>query len=309
MNQPPELPPTPAAEGPGAEDPGEAFRLWIRSQPWARWLGLALRAVGVLGLVVSVALVAATPIATGRAIPAVRSGLHSGAEALVSLADTLDQASQALGSAAEVLQGTGQGLRSVEQSIANTQPLIESVAGLVGESMRATIEGTQRTLETAADGAQAIDQVLRGLGSLSTITGISYDPEHSLEQSLTNAADGLRPIPAALQDIQRDLDNVGGELDTMRGRLSGTASDMDQLAGDLKQFDRDLGQRADGLRDLADRLDRAADSAKLWMWGVALVVELLLVGVAATQLMVYRAGRELSRPVVWPPADSQQAAG
>lgn len=282
------------ADAQGLADPGAAFREWVKVQPWGRWLSLGLRLVGSAGIGLSVIMMIATPILTARAIPVAESGLHAGAKSLAALSDTLGLAQQALGSAAEVLRGTSQALSSMERSIANTQPLIESVAGLVGDTVPLTIEGTQRTLETAVQGAHAIDQVLRGLAALSAFTGVRYDPEHSLEQSLSSAAAGLQPIPEALRDIQGDLDNVGGELDAMRGRMRSTASDLDQFSVDLRQVEQDLGDRSADLLKMADGLQRAADSAKIWMWAVALVGELVLIGVAATQLMVYRAGREFS---------------
>ncbi len=282
------------ADAQGLDDPGAAFREWVQAQPWGRWLSLALRLIGSVGIGLSVIMMIATPILTARAIPVAEVGLHAGAQAMEALSDTLELAQQALGSAAEVLGGTSQALSSMERSIANTQPLIESVAGLVGDTVPLTIEGTQRTLETAVQGAHAIDQVLRGLAALSAFTGVRYDPEHSLEQSLSSAAAGLQPIPEALRNIQDDLDNVGGELDTMRGRMRSTAADLDQFSGDLWKVEHDLGNRSIDLLKLADGLQRAADSARIWMWVLALVGELILIGVAATQLMVYRAGREFS---------------
>lgn len=266
----------------------------VVGRPWSGWLGLALRTLGLVGLVLSVAAMIGTPVATVKAIPAVQSGLRIGADTADSMADSLDLAGGALDGAAEVLDGTGETLVSVEQSIANTQPLIEAVAGLVGSTVPITIEGTQRTLETAVQGAHAIDQVLRGLAALGPLTGVSYDPERSLESSLSEAASGLAPIPQALREVQRELDGVGGELDTMRSRLRSTASDLDQFAGDLQQVSQGLEERAADLRQLANGLRRAADSARTWMWGIAVAVELVLLGMAATQRTLYLAGREAS---------------
>lgn len=275
-------------------DPEVVLRQWVLARPWARWLGIGLRVLGSLGTVFVVAVMIATPILTSRSIPSVQSGLRSGAGTVGSLADSLELAGRALGSAAEVLEGTGDALSTVERSIANTQPLIESVAGLVGSTVPVTIEGTQATLEAAVTGAQAIDQVLRGLAALSPITGVSYDPEQTLEASLSEAAAGLAPIPEALRDIQGELEQVGSEMEAMRQRLRSTSADLERFAGDLRQVERDLGERVEDLRELAAGLDRAAESADVWMWGVVLVLELILIGVAATQLTLYVVGRELT---------------
>lgn len=275
-------------------EPDVLLRQWVQAQPWVRWLSRALRIIGGFGLTVSLLLMVVSPIATARAIPSVRSGLRSGADSLVSLAGSLDLAGEALRSAAGVLEGTGEALSGVERSIANTQPLIESVAGLVGSTVPVTIEGTQRTLEVAVQGAEAIDQVLRGLAALGPLTGIRYDPENTLGSSLAEAAAGLEPIPAALRDMESELEEVGSELDDMRDRLRGTASDLTDFAADLRRVDRELTDRAADLRQLAAGLNRAADSAELWMWGTLVAVELVLLGVAATQLGLVLIGRRLA---------------
>ncbi len=282
-------------EIPDPIDPEVLLSQWVQAQPWSRWLSLGLRVIGSLGTLMVVTLMIAAPIATARAIPGVQSGLRTGADSANSLAESLELGQQALGSAADVLDGTGEALSTVERSIANTQPLVESVAGLVGNTVPVTIEGTQRTLEAAVAGAQAIDQVLRGLAALSPITGVTYDPEQTLEDSLSDAADGLAPIPEALRGIQQELDGVGDEMDSMRTRLRTTAVDLDRFASDLREVDRELGERVEDLRQLAAGLDRAAESANVWMWGAVLVVELILVGAAATQLALYMVGRELAR--------------
>jgi hypothetical protein len=258
-----------------------------------RWLGWVMRVLGVAGITVSIVLALALPFIPSRSIPTVQDALASTAEGLRGVSNSMEHASAGMLSAAELLGSAGHSVLDIAESVQTTKPLIESAAGLIETVGETTLEETNQALASAHDAAQAVDQVLRSLSVLSAVTGITYDPERSLDHSIQDIADGLQPLPQGLIDVSQRLYDTAEGFDEVSTSLDQTGDDLRRLSTELSELGRDLGELSVSLNDHADGLDRLGERVPLMIWLLVGMLEVLLIGVSLAQVTVIKAGRQL----------------
>ncbi len=211
------------------------------------------------------------------------------------LALVLEAASGGLASASVSLRSSAEALAATQENLENSNPLLESLNAFVGEEAPDVIEATRRSLLSAQAGAAAIDQVLQGLASLGPLTGVDYDPEQTLQDSLAEAAAGLAPLPSALRGLESDLDLAASDLDLMQLRISSVARDLHTLAENLERMEDTLTTQVGALEGLADTLDQAAGRASNWLVVGAAVLNILLAWNAVSQYAVYVVGSQYAQ--------------
>jgi ABC-type transporter Mla subunit MlaD len=172
--------------------------------------------------------------------------------------------------------------------------LIDSTAELIGEQAPVIITDTRNALTFAEDGAIAIDQVLRTLAVFGPITGVTYSPERSLNEGLSEVAESLGPLPAALREVGDELGQAASSLETI-------GSSLDEVGEELGSFAEDISGKSAILANLAgdlDTLSRDTNAARGKIGPVVLVLstvlELLLIGQALGQSAIFHVGRSMS---------------
>ncbi len=241
--------------------------------------GMLLQMTGLVGLLLSLSLALVLPAASvlaGRAVGGYLAGAARGAR---ELGTTIGTARGSLDTAALALDDSAGALRSVEDGLKNADPLLASVADLLGEELPTTIDSTRTALVSAQEGAAAMDRVLRGLRLL----GLDYNPDQSLDQSLAQTAGSLEPLPASLKAVERELDtsrrdlsDVDDELETVREDLVILSTELGKLADSLAGYSGDL-------RQAGEALDRSAEFAPTAGWIAGGLLALLALTSAAAQ--------------------------
>lgn len=258
-----------------------------------RWLGWLMRLLGVMGMAVSIMLALALPFVPSRAIPAAQNTLVSSAGALRNLSSSMERASAGMLSAAELLGNAGHSVLDISESVQNTKPLIESAARLVQTAGETTLKETSQALDSAQAAAQAVDQVLGGLSVLSSITGLTYDPDRSLAQSIRDVSSGLESLPQGMIDVSQELYDTAEGFDEVSDGLDRTGDDLLRLSSELNDLGSDLGALSTRLDEQADGLERLVERVPLIIWIAVGMLELLMVGVSLAQVTVIRVGRQL----------------
>jgi uncharacterized phage infection (PIP) family protein YhgE len=252
-----------------------------------------MRVLGVLGIAVSIALAIALLFVPARLIPTVSEILVSAAGGLRGISGSVEQASAGMISAAQVLDSAGETVLDIAESVQNTKQLIESTAGVIETVGETTLEETNQALDSAQAAAQAVDQVLRSLSVLGAITGITYDPQRSLDQAIQDVATGLEPLPRGLIEVSDRLYETAEGFDEVSTGLDQTGGDLRQLSAELNDLGDGLGKLSVRLEDQADSLDRLVERVPLIIWLLVGVIEVLLIGVSLAQVTVINAGRQL----------------
>jgi HAMP domain-containing protein len=215
------------------------------------------------------------------------------------LAVSVRLAGQSLEQAANTLEDSTAALDTVENALEASSPLLYSIEVLIGEDIPSTLEVTNQALLSAQASAQAIDRILRALDALSLITGVTYQPEKPMDESLAEVADGLSPLPDALRAAQKDLTSVANRLEEVAPTLVDAQDEFGLLAKSLRRMGNDVSREADSLEAFADVLSGAASRASGWMRGLATVMALLIVWLGLGQAAVFYVGEQLRRESVF----------
>ncbi len=169
------------------------------------FFGFALILFSILGLVVSTAGLLAVPKVAGRLRISIEEGLDltllaldATDESLVLAGTSIKQAIAALDSVRETTLGIG-------QTLDETDPLLNSVGDIVGQESPAIVESTQESLASSEASARVIDQVLYSLNTVAAVTGIEYDPETPLAESIADVSDSLDSLPESFEAIEEDM--------------------------------------------------------------------------------------------------------
>ena len=260
---------------------------------WRRGVGLAVQSAGGLGAALCLVCLVILPLVAGRVAATCRESLASLAEAAGTLRDPLEIAAGSLGEGAATLDAVGTMLLSAEASLESLEPLLDSVGEVVGEDAPAAIEAARGALVSAEAGAAAIDSTLRALSYLGPLTGVTYDPEQSLQDSLAEVGASLEELPDDLRGIQDDLDAAVEDLEPVRSSMEDVAGHLDVLAASLAGLEEYILIQSTALDSLALSADRAAESAPAWVWRMTAACELLLLLTWLEQIAVLLVGRQL----------------
>ncbi|MDZ7844023.1 MAG: hypothetical protein U5K99_04370 [Anaerolineales bacterium] len=205
-----------------------------------RILGILLLVTSLAGIVISLAggylvLTYRKPAGelAARSLDQAGITLKTTEEGMASAADSLDRTILLLDSIQDTTREAG-------RTLSETDPLFVSMAVVVGEDLPAVIGSTQTSLDTAGDTALVIDRMLYALDAISFISGVNYDPEVTLAESISQVSESLDELSPNFQSLEE-------------GIL--VANDNLQLVGeDLMELETELGQVQEPLRGVRDSL-------------------------------------------------------
>jgi hypothetical protein len=233
------------------------------------------------------------PFAASRVIGFTQGALVSTANSIQTAAESLRLAGDSLGEASKTLNDTGVAVVAADGSLESVQQLLRTTADAAGDDVPATIEAARLALISAESGALAIDQVLRTLDSFGWLTGVSYNPEQSLDASLSNVATELEPLPESLRELEGDLDVTADDIEPLQASLETVSGDLASFSTSLTALQEQLYGQAADLKEQAAALEKAASRIPFWVWVAVIAVELVLVGVAVEQYAVVFVGRQI----------------
>lgn len=263
--------------------------------PWLRTVGSAMRILGALGIVASLILAVALLFLPARLVPTATELTVSISEGLDDLSNSIAATSSSLISASEVLEAAATTIETISETLDDTKPLLESAAAILEDVGENTLKQTNQALGTVQSAAQSVDRVLRGLALFGSLTGISYDPDRSLDQAIEDVAMGLEPLPEGLievsgkiYDTAEGFDQVSGELDQTRGELQG-------LSEEVRDLGERLGTLSVALEKQASALDQLVDRLPSLIWATVVLLELFVIGVVLANVTAVVVGGRLYR--------------
>jgi hypothetical protein len=260
---------------------------------WKRSLGAVIQVVGILGMVLALLCALALPLAALRVTALTQDTLTSIAGSLQTAAQSLQLAGDSLGEAAQALSDTSLAVVAADDSLESVKQLLRTTADAAGDDVPATIEAARQGLIAAEDSARAIDQVLRTLASVGWLTGVSYDPEQSLDASLSNVAAELEPLPGSLRELESDLDATADDIEPLQASLETVITDLDSFSTSLIVLQTQLYDQASDLRARAAVLEQTSDGMPVRIWTAAVVIEMVVVGGVVEQYAIFFVGRHL----------------
>lgn len=285
------------ARGLVGDESGRRRGLWGTSREVGlrRWIGTVLRIVSAAGVILSLAGLVALPFLSLRLSADVERGLLASSLQARLLSESAGKAGDSLAQGGEAVLAAVGVLRSMEPMIGQTNELLDSVAELVGTQAPESIEASREGLLAARESAQAIDRVLEALSAIRFLTGVTYDPEQPLADSLADVAATLDPLPADFRKVSEDLVGVTQDLDEAKGSLSNASASLELVAESLGDVEEDVQRWSADLAGLADMLEDGAPRARSMAWLVMAFMGLLLLWIAVSQYVAYVVARDLLR--------------
>lgn len=222
---------------------------------------------------------------------------------------TLNQTSETLDQLVDILDTTAGSMDQIQMGVDDLDELLDSVSQFLNSDAPDTIESVHDALQSTQEGARAIDRVLRGLSTVSFLTGVEYDPEQSLDASLANVAQGLFPLPESLRQVSGDLGDLRSNLDQLDESLEGMQTDLPELQTDLERSSQTLQQNAESAGRLADNTAAAAvrlQKIKPWLGILGIFLAL---NYSAVQWVIWQMARQRNAATDWDATQPTSSGG
>lgn len=208
-------------------------------------------------------------------------------EGLASAADSLDQTILLLDSIQDTTREAG-------KALSETDPLFVSLAAVVGEDLPAVIGSTQTSLDTAGETALVVDRMLYALDAISFISGVNYDPEVPLAESVNQISESLDELGPNFQSLEEGILVANENLQSVGEDLTELEADLDQVQEPLRGVRDSLvqyQQLSGGMREKVEEFP--LDPGRLVNW-VSLGAALFLLWLLVTQAALLLWGWEMA---------------
>jgi methyl-accepting chemotaxis protein len=258
-----------------------------------QFLGIMVLILCGLGLVLSV--VAGYGLIRFRkpAIHRAENALESAGDALAAAERGLAAAAGSLGPSLEMMATVQEAVREIAFSLEETEPLFDSMADVLGDELPVVISSTQDSLEAAQETAVVVDRVLYALDAISFLSGVTYDPEVPLAESVENVSaslDDLEPTFLVLEDGIEQADTntaaVGAQLEALEENLA-------EMEEPLREAEDSLEEYREMTRDLQEQLEDMSGQLARWINRLAAGLGLILLWQMIIQAALFLYGWEL----------------
>lgn len=173
---------------------------------------------------------------------------------------------------------------AIGQTISDTVNLLDNTSTVIGQDVPETIYSVQNSLAAAQQAATVVDNVLGALSRIPFVSGLTYNPDTPLNESIADISSNLADMPASLSSIGDQLkisgENVSG-MQSKLGDLSLQLGDIQENLTAMKVVVEDYQKSLDQAIQLAQNLN---DDIPAWTNSVAWIISVLLILLGFAQL-------------------------
>lgn len=199
-----------------------------------RTIGVLLVLVAGVSLVISLLTAASVWRWRAPAAEAILSTLRLADATLATTNDALVAIDEVLVNAGSSVAAAEDSFISLSQTISATGPLLDGLAGFLGQGLPGTLRSTQSTVAAAAESARIVDIVLETLSAIPFLN-FNIAPQTPLSKTLGDVAITLDALPAGLEALGVDLAATG---DT----LPGLARSLGEFGASISEADESLSR-------------------------------------------------------------------
>jgi hypothetical protein len=225
-----------------------------------------------------------------NSVDLLQNTLQTSAQGLAVTQDSLDGAIASL----TALQST---LDTTADTIATTEPVIESVSTMMDSNIPETIAASQTSLKSAQASAQVIDGVLKTISSLPIIgSGVNYNPQTSLADSLGQIADSLDGLPNSFVDMGEGLQDTTHNLQIMQVDFALMVDAVRQIETSVEQYKEVVAGYQESIKQVQAQLDLLGENVPTAVNVAAWALTIFLVWMAIAQIGLFTQGLERLSP-------------
>ena len=271
-------------------------------------LGVTVMIAGILGIIIALAGIFGVWMVkptlaeiAGKTITTLESSLDTSQQ-------VMEVTKTALGGTIDSVDALQTMLTATAASVADTQPLLDKINLVLGETLPNTLTSAADSLLVAQQGAQVIDGAIRSfdtfkslLGAVPLIGGFitdapaeePYNPERPLYESLGDVAGNLESLPATFIGMSESLSKADDNLMTIETSLSTMATSVGTISSSLDQYQTMIGQSQQSMKDLLVILGNVSENLNNILNIAAAVLTLFLVWLLIAQIVIMTQGWEL----------------
>ncbi|HSM58794.1 MAG TPA: hypothetical protein VK879_21750 [Candidatus Sulfomarinibacteraceae bacterium] len=269
-----------------------------------RVLGIVMVAIGLSGIILSVAGL----IAGHRFVDAIGAGLQTN---LTLTVESLETVKETLILTKATVRQLDQGLSAVQETADNvsvaiddTRPLLQQASIVTTQEIPQSIEAFQEAMPALREVASTIDDTMRTLDSfnversilgipLSFDLGVEYNPEVPFDESVDQIGESLEGVPEQLRSLEEHIDLTGRNLQA----ISRNVSDIARNLGAINTIITDVEPLLDDYIAIITELSDSARQSRLMlqrqMDQVKIAVTIVMVWFGLTQVAPLYLGWEL----------------
>lgn len=271
-----------------------------------RILGVLVMIAGILGLLLSLAGLVGVWLVRPTVTGYVNTTITTLDSSIRTSQDVMEVTGQALGGTVASVDALSDMLATTATSVEDTQPVLDQVNAIMGETVPSSLETATESLKTAQQAAEVLDSAIKSLenfrfmisatpllGALVEQPSQAYNPEIPLADSLGELAATLEDLPDKFTQMSEDLDKADDNLTSIQTNLNTMSESVKLISKSLQEYESMIGQSQASMGNLTAMLTNIQTNLPNILNGVAAVFSLFFLWLLAAQVVILSQGWEL----------------
>lgn len=255
-----------------------------------RVIGVTLIIAAILGLLFSVVGIVAVWVMEPRIESSLNHALAIGGSVLDTSAEALSIADKTLSTTISSMDSLKGAVESASNTFDQISPLADTLSKLSKDTLPGTLKAAQTSLNSAAESAKVIDNVLGALNSIPFMPKGLYNPKVPLHESLGSVANSLNDYLGSLETTQKSLADVTGSLSGIQAQLNGMATQIGNIGTSMKDAQGVVQKYQALIKITQERLNWLKSHLETILIVLAAVTTLILLWAMVVQLALFVQG-------------------
>ncbi|HEY5668349.1 MAG TPA: hypothetical protein VIS10_00045 [Anaerolineales bacterium] len=271
-----------------------------------RILGALVMIAGILGIILSLAGVVSVWVVKPNVTNYVEITIQTIETSVITSQKALQVTGQALGATVVSVDALSTMLSTTAVSVEETQPVLDQLNVMMGETMPSSMESASDSLKTAQQAAVVLESAIKSLenfraamsatpllSSLVEQPKQTYNPEVPLADSLGELATTLESLPATFTEMSANLDKADDNLITIQSNLVTMSDSVGQISKSLSEYQAMITQSQSSMENLISILTNINNNLTSILNGVAMAFSLFFLWLLIAQVVILTQGWEL----------------
>lgn len=271
-----------------------------------RILGALVMIAGILGIILSLAGVVSVWVVKPNVTNYVEITIQTIETSVITSQKALQVTGQALGATVVSVDALSTMLSTTAVSVEETQPVLDQLNVMMGETMPSSMESASDSLKTAQQAAVVLESAIKSLenfraamsatpllSSLVEQPKQTYNPEVPLADSLGELATTLESLPATFTEMSANLDKADDNLVTIQSNLVTMSDSVGLISKSLSEYQAMITQSQSSMENLISILTNIRNNLTSILNGVAMAFSLFFLWLLIAQVVILTQGWEL----------------
>lgn len=250
----------------------------------SKLLGTMLLCTGVLGIIISLALLSLTWVAKVRIHKTITVSLTAINDAFTTTKEGIQVIDGALSQAEQNIDTLEVSFTSLTDSLEDIKQISTDASLMFDDQLVGIVNSAQTSLDSSASSARLIDSALNALASLPFL-GLDFRPEIPLHTSLGDLSSNLNSLPENLQQISGYLASFSENLTELALSSSSINTQLDTLGSQVDEARLVLNDYQDIIDDMIEWIEKTKINLNIWLTVFAIFISLFCLWLLLSQLL------------------------